>query len=106
MSSRFDRVRPRTPELREAEELAGLGAVDADGKRALFSDGVPDSPPGFGSVSVECSACGVETALTVGQWVRAAVPSLHLPLLKRRYPSFMRCPACGRRTWLHPHFHV
>ena len=25
--------------------------------------------------------------------------SVHLPLLKR-YPSFMRCPACGRRTWV------
>ncbi|HEX2051633.1 MAG TPA: hypothetical protein VHJ34_13525 [Actinomycetota bacterium] len=26
----------------------------------------------------------------------------HLPLL-RDYPSWFRCPACGRRTWMRVH---
>ncbi len=104
MSSRFDRVRPRTPDLHEADEL---GLVDSDGKRVLFSGVLPGAAsgvaPGVGAVSVECSSCGVETALTLTQWLRAAVPSVQVPLLKR-YPSYMRCPACARRTWLRPHF--
>ncbi len=102
--SRFDRVRPRTPEALDQIDLAGPAAHDADGKRALFSAG--SSVPVLGAVTIECSSCGVESTLTPSRWLRAAVPSLHLPLLKRRYPSFMRCPACGRRTWVRPHFRV
>lgn len=96
----FDRVRPRSaaePEQRDLSSPAG----DADGKRALFSQATPTAA--MGAVRVECSSCGVESAMTATQWVRAALPSLHLPLLRRRYPSWMRCPACGKRTWVETH---
>jgi hypothetical protein len=29
-----------------------------------------------------------------------ALPSVHLPLVRRGHPSWMRCPACARRTWV------
>ncbi len=40
------------------------------------------------------------TALTPWQAVLAAVPSLHLPIVRKSYPSWMRCPACRKRTWV------
>jgi uncharacterized protein with PIN domain len=86
----FDRVRrrrsgvPRTP------------TVDAEGKRALFSP--TDAHPAAGSVTVDCSSCGARSSLTPSQAIRAMVPSVHLPLV-RRHASLIRCPACGRRAW-------
>jgi uncharacterized protein with PIN domain len=75
--------------------------MDPEGKRALFSpDAPPDRAPLFGTVTVACSACEEVTVLTARQAVLIALPSLHLPLVKRNYPSWMRCPACGRRTWV------
>lgn len=65
---------------------------------ALFSAG--RRPPPFGTLAVDCSACRRETPVSPVALIRAALPlSLHLPLL-RRYHSLMRCPACGRRTWV------
>jgi hypothetical protein len=29
-----------------------------------------------------------------------ALPSVHLPMIRRDHPSWMRCPACGKRTWV------
>ena len=101
----FDRLRPRGEAHHEAREQARpAGTVDADGKRALYSQTA--SAPAFGAVTVDCSSCGAETVMTAAQWVRSAVPSLHLPLLRKRYPSWMRCPACGTRTWVQTHFRV
>jgi uncharacterized protein with PIN domain len=101
----FDRLRPRGEVEQEVREQSGpTGMIDAEGKRALFSQTA--AAPAFGAVTVECSSCGAETVMTAAQWVRAAVPSLHLPLLRRRYPSLMRCPACGTRTWVRAHFRV
>ena len=103
--STFDRLRPRGAAESEAREMERpAGTVDADGKRALFSQTA--TPPAFGAVTVECSSCRAETVLTASQWVRAAVPSLHLPFVRKDYPSWMRCPACGTRTWLRAHFRV
>jgi hypothetical protein len=51
-------------------------------------------------VTVDCSACRATTVLTPRQALLAALPSLHLPLLKRDHSSWLRCPACGRRTWV------
>lgn len=113
MTSRFDRVRPRTPRAAGPAVTAADTPPDSEGKRALFSSGAEHSTPAGGSVSVECSSCGQTTVLSPAQAVRAAFPSLHLGvavgrrgaahgvrLTRRPYPSWMRCPACGRRTWV------
>jgi hypothetical protein len=109
VSSDFDRVRPRTP--RPAAAAPGQG-LDAQGKRALFSSTAEISAPGIGSAMVECSRCDERTVLGLGKAVRAAFPSLHLGLrlgrgddvrtisLKSDYPTYMRCPACGRPSWV------
>jgi hypothetical protein len=86
----FDRVRPRTGASRRP------ASADADGKRALFSP--THARPAAGTVTVECSACGVRTPLAPLQAARVVVPGLHLPL-PRRHASYLRCPACGHRTW-------
>lgn len=75
--------------------------VDREGKDALFSQQTP--PLGgvpLGALTVSCSACRVTTTVTLAQAVLSAVPSLHLYLVRKRYPSWMRCPACHRRTWV------
>ena len=86
----FDRVRRRDGGARR------LRTVDAEGKRALFSP--TEARPVAGSVTVDCSGCGARSSLTPSQALRAMLPSLHLPLL-RRHASLIRCPSCGRRTW-------
>jgi hypothetical protein len=106
----FDRVRPRA---------AGPSAVgtdlgrDAQGKRALFSSAADTASPSIGSALVECSRCDERTVLGLAQALRAALPSLHLAVrighgddvrsvnvLDREYPTYMRCPACGRPSWV------
>jgi uncharacterized protein with PIN domain len=99
--SSFDRLRPRTASLTPPAATTGAD-VDTEGKRALFSTAAPR--PATGSVVVECSLCGVATVLSARQAVRAALPSLHLPLVKREFSSWMRCPACSRRTWVRLRF--
>jgi hypothetical protein len=91
----FDRVRPRVP---QAPPKAQATQVDVEGKRALFSSAPP--VPAIGSLSVGCGGCGQTSVLTPGQAVRAVLPSLHLPLL-RKNRSYLRCPACGRWEWCH-----
>lgn len=100
MSEGFDRLRPRTLD----EEPDTANRPDVHGKRALFSG--TSAAPSFGAVTVECSRCGQESVLTPARWLRAALPSLHLPLVKRHHSSWMRCPACGTRTWVSVRFRV
>ena len=38
--------------------------------------------------------------MTPRQLVSLALPSVHLPFVRRGHPSWMRCPACSRRTWV------
>jgi hypothetical protein len=108
-SSGFDRVRPRSP--RPVHAAPGVGH-DAEGKRALFSS-TEASAPGMGSALVECSRCDESTVLSLARAMRAALPSLHLgfrigrgqdvrsfSVLRHDYPSYMRCPACGRPSWV------
>lgn len=85
----FERLRP----ARRTHEVP-----DAEGKRALFS--IPSARPAFGSVVVHCPACEGRTVLSPTQAARAALPSVHLPVVRRGRASWMRCPACGRRGWL------
>ncbi|HVV74951.1 MAG TPA: hypothetical protein VHC43_02870 [Mycobacteriales bacterium] len=105
----FDRVRPRTAP-RPASPPA---AVDAEGKRALFSSAAEMAVPSVGSALVECSRCGERTVLGPMRALRASLPSLHLALRvghrdavrsiglgERDYPTYMRCPACNRPSWV------
>ncbi|HVU74393.1 MAG TPA: hypothetical protein VHE83_15615 [Mycobacteriales bacterium] len=94
--SKFDRVRPRT--VSEPTEAVHPERADAEGRRALFSTEEP--VPAAGSVSVTCSRCHATSVLGPVHAIKAAIPSIHLPIVKRSNPSFMRCPACKRFTWV------
>lgn len=91
----FDRIRPRDPLDQAAPPTA---AADTDGRRALFSTEPPI--PALGSVAVDCATCGETSVIGLRQALRAAFPSVHLPILKKGYSSWMRCPACGLHTWV------
>jgi predicted RNA-binding Zn-ribbon protein involved in translation (DUF1610 family) len=108
--SRFDRVRPRTT------PSDGPQTHDAQGKRALFSSVATEPATRLvesGGVEVDCSRCGETTVLARPAALRLAFPALHLGvrvrrgerattlgLLRRRYPSWVRCPACGHTSWV------
>jgi uncharacterized protein with PIN domain len=90
----FDRLRPRSAEVPAAVPKS----VDVEGRRALFSAAMPI--PAMGSMQVRCSGCNQTTVLSLRQAARCAMPSITLPLLRRGYPTYARCPACRQRTWL------
>jgi hypothetical protein len=54
---------------------------------------------GGGPITLTCSRCAVDSDVDVVRFVM-----LHLPMWfwrpGRGYTSLMRCPACGKRTWL------
>ena len=91
----FDRLRRLTVEPPPA---GPGGRPDPLGRRALYS--VAEQVPALGAVTVECSTCDQTSVVTPRALVPLALPSLHLPLLRGRHPSWMRCPACRRRTWV------
>lgn len=106
----FDRLRPRQPAAEPAPVVAPVVA-DAEGKRALFSSVEHERPLGSG-ILIECSRCGETTRLTPAAALRAAFPAFHLSvvvgrgdkestlgLFRRKYGSWLRCPACGRGAW-------
>lgn len=65
-----------------------------EGKEALYSTG-PRQP---GSVVIDCGDCGVRTRISLTDLaMRLAMVSAWIP--GRRRGHWMRCPACGRRTW-------
>jgi hypothetical protein len=102
--SDFDRLRPRsgaTPKP-AANGSAPGPRPDREGKRALFSVESPvASPPvARGALQMTCSGCGSISALSPRQAIQAALPSVHLPVLRRKYPSWMRCPACQKHQWV------
>jgi hypothetical protein len=99
--SSFDRLRPRAP-LPQGEPVwppaASRPKADGAGKRVLFSVSEP-ATPAFGAVSIECSRCSAVSVLALRQALRLAIPSLYLPVLRRRYPAWLHCPACASWTW-------
>ena len=97
MTQTFDRLRSRS-----AEEPS-VAPVDVQGKSALFSGAAVT--PSLGSVAITCSQCHTATVVSYGQAVRLALPSLHLPIVRREYPSWMRCPACSERHWVRVRLH-
>ena len=92
----FDRLRRRTPHA--AVDPVSGAPVDPQGRRALYS--VAEQAPALGAVSVTCSRCEETAVVTPRALVGLALPSLHLPLPGRAYPSWMRCPSCRARTWV------
>lgn len=99
--SSFDRLRPRAP-LPQGEPVwppaASRAKADGAGKRALFSANEPEVTA-FGAVSIECSSCHEVSVLGMRQALRLAVPSVYLPVLRGRYPAWLRCPACAGWAW-------
>jgi uncharacterized protein with PIN domain len=72
---------------------------DPMGRMALFSEVEPQEPR-TELLWIECSSCLKETPVSPLDLIKATLPfSLHFPVIKR-YHSFMRCPACGRLTWV------
>lgn len=91
-----------------------------DARAALFTDAAPAPAPeaaspaagtsaaggdrdrerGSGWFVLDCSSCGERTHVGLLGIAWAATPSLHLPLLRRHHPSFMRCPSCNRHRWV------
>lgn len=109
----LDRIKPRagsaSPGRAGGPAHRDLGPTAADrdplGRAALYSSGTERHQPALGTFLLECSACRRETPVTAGDLIRLGVPSFHLPFVKR-FPSLMRCPACGRRTWLRVHWRL
>ncbi len=87
----------RTPNVPDPDDPSSR---DPMGRMALFSSTEPEPSPSKGGLVIECSSCLAETRVSTVDVAKAALPlSLHLPFV-RRYHSFMRCPACGRRAWV------
>jgi hypothetical protein len=115
MSGTFDRVRPRSASGPPdgSGPLAAGPSPDVHGKQVLFTSPIDVTPPGVGSVRVECSRCEQQTVLGLVEALRVALPSLHLGLRVSRgdvvrsatfrgrdYPTYLKCPACGRPSWV------
>ena len=74
---------------------------DHEGRRALFTaDSKAPALAATGSVLISCGDCEEETVLSASTALKHALPSLHLPFLKRGHGSWMKCPACGKHTWV------
>jgi hypothetical protein len=92
MSQTFDRIGTHI-----ADEPDGT-PVDVQGKAALFSGAA--AVPSLGNVAITCSGCHGATVVSYSRALRLSLPSVHLPLLRREYPTWMRCPACLERHWV------
>ena len=70
------------------------------GKHALYS--VTEKRPL--TCTIECSSCREETRVSYLELAALLFPiNVHVPFL-RYHHSWMKCPACGRRTWVRVHF--
>lgn len=64
-----------------------------EGREALFTSGKREP----GSVVVECGSCQARTRISITEVAMRLVGTAWIPI--RRHAHWMRCPACGRRTW-------
>ena len=68
-------------------------------KHALYTKSERKS----GTCTIECSSCREETRVSLIELAALLFPiNFHVPLLKYHH-SWMRCPACGKRTWVRIH---
>ncbi|WP_238440038.1 hypothetical protein [Frankia sp. AgB1.8] len=91
--------RPAGPGTGQASHRPGAIGRDMHGKRALYSGERPPDPRTNG-VTVHCSRCAQATIVGAKRALLLLAPSLHLPLIRPRYPSLLRCPACHRISWV------
>jgi len=81
------------PVATDRSQMLTPGATP-EGRAALFSAG----PARTGTAVVDCGDCGVRSRVSLlDLGVRLASMSVWLPA--RRRGHWMRCPACGHRTW-------
>lgn len=71
---------------------------DHQGKRALFSGA--DQPPSVGSVAVDCPKCDRRSVISVVRLAKLALPGLYLPVPGSSHRAWIKCPACGERSWV------
>ena len=91
----------RIKKTENASEPSATGPRDHEGRRALFTaESMAPEVASTGAVVIDCGACGEESVLSASAALRHALPSLHLPFLKRDHGSWMRCPACHKHTWV------
>jgi hypothetical protein len=90
-------------EMRHAEPPRRLREPDPLGKAALFSVSAPKTGP-LGMLTIECSACKRESPVRIRELPRLAIPFTFT--LPRRYHTLMKCPGCGRRTWVRAHWRL
>lgn len=77
--------------MKEADRTTGRYALYSAPERSAFS------------CTVECSACREETRVSYVELAALMFPvHFHLPLI-RYHSSWLRCPACGDRTWMRIH---
>jgi hypothetical protein len=102
-STRKPAARARAQRPVRPTEVPGYDERDPMGRMALFSEIEPQEPAQE-RLWIECSSCLKETPVSALGLVKSTLPfSLHFPMIKR-YHSYMRCPACGRRTWVRVRF--
>ena len=96
----FDRIRPRSPG--PAAPGHAYRPRDPEGRERLYSGGSPEAPcrPLPFAATLECSACEARTTSTLPRAALQSLAGFHLPWVRRRYGSFMRCPACKHYTWM------
>jgi uncharacterized protein with PIN domain len=61
-------------------------------------------PDPLGVLALECSSCKRESPVRFRD-----IPRLTFPVtvtLPRRYHTYMKCPGCGRRTWMRAHWRI
>jgi hypothetical protein len=68
---------------------------DPQGRAALFSG--QKAPQG--AFRVECSSCSQHSRVGVAKLARLAFP-VNLTNPFRYHHTWMRCPACGERSWV------
>lgn len=91
------------PDPEIVEQRARARERDPMGKAALFSGSTPARGP-LGMLVLECASCERETPTPLRE-----LPKLLFPIpitLPRRFHTRMRCPACGRRTWMRAHWRI
>ena len=81
------------PVAADRQQMLAPGSTP-EGRAALFSVG-PARP---GTVLVDCGSCGERRRVTLAEaGLRLLQGSLWWPGRTRSH--WLRCPACGRRTW-------
>ena len=68
---------------------------DAQGKAALFSN----QPRHDGPMLIECSSCHAHTRVGVARLLTLALP-VNVTIPFRYHHTWLKCPACGKRTWV------